>query len=124
MPAPNCTPWCSVFILDFHSAHVFGCPSLSHFSHPYKSHNQITGLLFGTEYNLALSFSLPLSVSPLQAGCSSEIQIRSTLPFAWPYFCTTRAPMRQRRPLTWCPTWTTLRQLTASPSPTPVSPSL
>lgn len=102
--------------LDFHSL-TFRMAIVKPSLLSIKTPNQITL----TENNLPLSLSL--SVSPLQVGCSSETQIRSTLPFAWPYFCTTRAPMRQRRPLTWCPTWTTLRQPTASPSPTHVSPS-
>lgn len=69
-----------------------------------------------------LSFSLhSLSFSLLQAGCSSGTQIRSTLPFGWPFFFTTQALMHPRPPLTWYPTWTTLRLPTALLWPMPVS---
>lgn len=71
---------------------------------------------------LLLSFFFAtLSLSLLQAGCSSGTQIRSTLPFGWPFFFTTQALMHQRPPLTWYPTWTTLRLPTASLLPMPVS---
>lgn len=68
--------------------------------------------------------SPPVSLTPTiapQGGCSSETRTRSTQPFDWPYSCTTPAPTPRRRLSTWFPMWTTLRQRTASPWPTPVS---
>lgn len=57
----------------------------------------------------------------LQVVCSSETQIRSTRPSAWPSSCTIRAPTRRKPRSTWCLTWTTSKRPTALPSPTPVS---
>lgn len=57
----------------------------------------------------------------LQVVCSSETQIRSTLLSVWPSSCTTPAQTPLKPRSTWCLTWTTSRQPTASPSPTPVS---
>lgn len=92
--------------------HVYFC---THISLPL---NQIAGLT-----SLVPHFFLSHYGSPsfLQVGCSSGTQIRSTLPFGWPFFFTTQALMHLRLLLTWYPTWTTLRQPTALPWPMPVS---
>lgn len=97
------------------------CVFLSHISHfPL---NQIAGFLFDI-FGAMCYFSSPFTSPPhfflshygspsfLQAGCSSGTQIRSTLPFGWPFFFTTQALMHLRPLLTWYPMWTTLRQPT------------
>lgn len=65
----------------------------------------------------------PVLLPSVQAACSSETLIRSTLPFVWQYSCTTPARTPRKPRSTWCLTWTTSRRPTASPSPTPVSQS-
>ena len=62
-----------------------------------------------------------VSFPSVQAVCSSETLIRSTLPFVWQSSCTTPARTPRKPRSTWCLTWTTSRRPTASPSPMPVS---
>lgn len=62
-----------------------------------------------------------VSFPSVQAVCSSETLIRSTLPFVWQSSCTTPARTPRKPRSTWCLTWTTSRRPTALPSPMPVS---